>query len=82
MVKITDSLASGTNKYIFFGGKGGVGKTVMAGATAIYLASLGKKTLLCSTNPVHSLSSCFGQQIHRTWRNKGSRAGLTFLHWR
>jgi len=63
MIKITESLASGTNKYIFFGGKGGVGKTVMAGATAIYLASLGKTTLLCSTNPVHSLSSWFGQQF-------------------
>jgi arsenite-transporting ATPase len=63
MIKIIESFASGTNKYLFFGGKGGVGKTVMAGATAIYLASLGKKTLLCSTNPVHSLSSCFGQQF-------------------
>ena len=63
MIKITGSLASGTNKYIFFGGKGGVGKTVMAGATAIHLSSLGKKTLLCSTNPVHSLSSCFGQHF-------------------
>ncbi len=48
---------------MFFGGKGGVGKTVIAGAAAIYFASLGKKTLLCSTNPVHSLSSCFGQQF-------------------
>ncbi|MDD2903735.1 MAG: ArsA family ATPase [Syntrophales bacterium] len=43
-------------KFLFFGGKGGVGKTVMAGATALWLASQGKKTLLASTNPVHSLS--------------------------
>ncbi|MCZ7356244.1 MAG: ArsA family ATPase [Candidatus Methanoperedens sp.] len=56
-------LTEGKAKYLFFGGKGGVGKTVMASATAIYLASMGKKTLLCSTNPVHSLSSCFGQQF-------------------
>ena len=61
--KITEKLSGGNNKYLFFGGKGGVGKTVMASAAAIYLASLGKKTLLCSTNPVHSLSSCFGQQF-------------------
>jgi arsenite-transporting ATPase len=43
-------------KYIFFGGKGGVGKTVLAGAAALWLASQGKRTLLASTNPVHSLS--------------------------
>ena len=61
--RITETLSRGNNKYLFFGGKGGVGKTVMAGAIAIYLGSLGKKTLLCSTNPVHSLSSCFGQQF-------------------
>lgn len=63
MSKLTDTLAGGNTKYMFFGGKGGVGKTVMASASAIYLASMGKKTLLCSTNPVHSLSSCFGMQF-------------------
>lgn len=62
MSKYTDKLSRG-NKYLFFGGKGGVGKTVIASATAIYFASLDKKTLLCSTNPVHSLSSCLGQQF-------------------
>lgn len=51
-------------KYLFFGGKGGVGKTIIAAGTAYYLAeSLGKKTLISSTNPVHSLSSAFGQDI-------------------
>ena len=48
-------------RYIFFGGKGGVGKTVMAGVTAIQLARSGKKVLLASTNPVHSLASCLKQ---------------------
>jgi arsenite-transporting ATPase len=43
-------------KYLFFGGKGGVGKTVLAGAAALWCAQQGKKTLLASTNPVHSLS--------------------------
>lgn len=43
-------------KYIFFGGKGGVGKTVLAGAASVALANMGKRTLLASTNPVHSLS--------------------------
>ncbi len=50
-------------KYIFFGGKGGVGKTVMAGAAALWSARQGKKTLLASTNPVHSLSNLFERDV-------------------
>ncbi len=51
-------------KYIFFGGKGGVGKTVFAGTAALWAATKqGKKTLLASTNPVHSLSSLLGQDV-------------------
>jgi len=51
-------------KYIFFGGKGGVGKTVVAAATALYAAeNLGERTLLASFNPVHSLTSLFQQDL-------------------
>jgi arsenite/tail-anchored protein-transporting ATPase len=50
-------------KYFFFGGKGGVGKTAMAGATALWLAERGRRTLLASTNPVHSLSGLLGQNV-------------------
>ena len=51
-------------KYFFFGGKGGVGKTAVAGASGYYLSEkLGKKVLVSSTNPVHSLSSLFGQDL-------------------
>lgn len=50
-------------KYLFFGGKGGVGKTALAGTTALWLAGLGKKTLLASTNPVHSLSGLLEQSV-------------------
>jgi len=50
-------------KYIFFGGKGGVGKTVMAGTAALWIAEQGKRTLLASTNPVHSLSSLLDQDV-------------------
>ena len=50
-------------KYIFFGGKGGVGKTVFAAATAIWHAKQGRRTMLASTNPVHSLSSLLGQNV-------------------
>jgi arsenite-transporting ATPase len=50
-------------RYVFFGGKGGVGKTVMAGITAVHLARSGKRVLLASTNPVHSLSGLLGQDV-------------------
>lgn len=50
-------------KYIFFGGKGGVGKTVMAGTAALWAAKQGKKTLLASTNPVHSLSNLLEKDV-------------------
>jgi arsenite/tail-anchored protein-transporting ATPase len=50
-------------RYIFFGGKGGVGKTVMAGATAIWLAKQGRRVMLASTNPVHSLSGLLSQNV-------------------
>ena len=50
-------------KYIFFGGKGGVGKTVMAGTAALWSAKQGKKTLLASTNPVHSLSNLLEKDV-------------------
>ena len=49
------------NELILFGGKGGVGKTTCAPATAIAL--LPKRTLLVSTDPAHSLGDCLGQEI-------------------
>jgi arsenite-transporting ATPase len=50
-------------KFSFFGGKGGVGKTVFAGATAMWHAQQGRRTMLASTNPVHSLTSLLGQNV-------------------
>jgi arsenite-transporting ATPase len=50
-------------RYIYFGGKGGVGKTVVAAAVAHWMAKQGKKTLLASTNPVHSLSNLFQMDV-------------------
>lgn len=68
MQQVTRSMTQYINehprlKYIFFGGKGGVGKTVMAGAAALWAAKQGKKTLLASTNPVHSLSNMLEQDV-------------------
>ncbi|MBE0447435.1 MAG: TRC40/GET3/ArsA family transport-energizing ATPase [Actinobacteria bacterium] len=53
-------------KYIFFSGKGGVGKTTMASATAIFHATEGKKTLIVTTDPASNLADVFEQEIgHR-----------------
>ncbi|WP_436346179.1 ArsA family ATPase [Natronorubrum sp. FCH18a] len=41
---------------IFYGGKGGVGKTTCAAATGLRLADAGRRTLIVSTDPAHSLS--------------------------
>ena len=53
-------------RFLFFGGKGGVGKTTMAAATAIWLADQGYKTLIVATDPTVSLSVTFQQQISET----------------
>jgi len=52
-------------RLIFFGGKGGTGKTTMAATAALYLARINpdKKILIMSTDPAHSLSDSFGIEI-------------------
>ncbi|MBI2952923.1 MAG: TRC40/GET3/ArsA family transport-energizing ATPase [Chloroflexi bacterium] len=52
-----------STKYLFFGGKGGVGKTTLATATAVWFADHGYKTTIVSTDPTVSLSAMFGQPI-------------------
>ncbi|MCL7418205.1 MAG: AAA family ATPase, partial [Halalkalicoccus sp.] len=41
-------------EYVFFGGKGGVGKTTVASAYALKCARAGLETLVVSTDPAHS----------------------------
>jgi len=50
-------------KYMFFSGKGGVGKTSLSCATALWLARKGYKTLIVTTDPAPNLSDVFEQQI-------------------
>lgn len=51
--------------YLFFTGKGGVGKTSVACATAVALADQGKKVLLVSTDPASNLQDVFGMELTR-----------------
>lgn len=53
-------------KFLFFGGKGGVGKTTMAAATATWLADNGNNTLIVATDPTISLSAIYEQKISET----------------
>ncbi len=54
-------------KYLFFTGKGGVGKTSTACATAVTLADAGKKVMLVSTDPASNLQDVFDTELN----NKG-----------
>lgn len=58
-------MSSASKKFVFFCGKGGVGKTTCAAATAVKLASMGYKTLLFSTDPAHSTSDSLEQKLDR-----------------
>ena len=53
----------GKTKFIFFSGKGGVGKSTMSCATALFLARKGYKTLIVTTDPAPNLADIFGQSI-------------------
>lgn len=55
-------------KYLFFTGKGGVGKTSTACATAVALADSGKRVMLVSTDPASNLQDVFGREL----TNKGT----------
>ena len=55
-------------KYLFYTGKGGVGKTSVACATAVSLADSGKKVLLISTDPASNLQDVFSMEL----TNKGT----------
>ncbi|CAN6461517.1 unnamed protein product [Victoria cruziana] len=59
-----DEMVSGTKrKYYMLGGKGGVGKTSCAASLAVKFATHGHPTIVVSTDPAHSLSDSFGQDL-------------------
>ncbi|MEK7240952.1 MAG: arsenical pump-driving ATPase [Gemmatimonadota bacterium] len=52
--------------FLFFTGKGGVGKTSVACSTAVQLAEAGKRTLVVSTDPASNLDDVFGLALGST----------------
>ena len=67
MYKTFDVQDINITKYLFFTGKGGVGKTSTACATAVSLADEGKKIMLISTDPASNLQDVFDTELN----NKG-----------
>ncbi len=67
--------AAAEPRYHFFGGKGGVGKTTCAGAAALTRAERGRRVLVVSTDPAHSLADLVGRPLGAAARPLPTRRG-------
>jgi arsenite-transporting ATPase len=68
-----------TPRFLFFTGKGGVGKTSIACAAALTLAESGKRVLLVSTDPASNVGQVFGMSIGNTITKVPAVHGLSAL---
>jgi len=66
-------------EFVFFGGKGGVGKTTVSSAYALRCAREGLDTLVVSTDPAHSTSDVFDQDFDDEPRSVASEDGLAAM---
>ena len=66
-------------RFVFFTGKGGVGKTSLSCATAVHLAEQGRRVLLVSTDPASNIGQVFGQTIGNTITPVSGAQGLDAL---
>jgi arsenite-transporting ATPase len=73
-------VVSTTTRHLFLTGKGGVGKTSTACATAIGLAGLGRRVLLVSTDPASNLDEVLGQPVGTTPTPIAGVPGLSALN--
>jgi arsenite-transporting ATPase len=63
MTENRNSFLENATRILFFTGKGGVGKTSLACATAVSMANHGKKVLLVSTDPASNLDEVLGVRL-------------------
>ena len=75
-----EGLLGAPPRFLFFTGKGGVGKTSTASATAIALADRGERVLLVSTDPASNLDEVLGLTLASTPRPVPDVAGLEALN--
>ncbi|MEQ1850059.1 MAG: arsenical pump-driving ATPase [Chthoniobacteraceae bacterium] len=75
-----DSLLREATRFLFFTGKGGVGKTSLSCAVAIALADAGKRVLLVSTDPASNLDEVLGVRLTNAPTAVPSVAGLLALN--
>lgn len=66
-------------RYLFFTGKGGVGKTSIACAAALELVDAGKRVLLVSTDPASNIGQVFGQEVGNRMVPINGVPGLTAM---